>query len=110
MAGYIYNEIDNELSKTKNTSENSWFVNIDKIEMKLPRNQQIDNDRYRGDGDRMDVYTDFVEKTPDGPDRIKATLTMLPQKPSTILILNVLSRHCMRGMRGTTPKELIPSK
>ncbi|MAJ44123.1 MAG: transcription termination/antitermination protein NusA [Candidatus Marinimicrobia bacterium] len=45
------------------------FVNIDKVEMKLPRNEQIDNDRYRrGDNIRSIIKT--VEWSSKGPEII----------------------------------------
>ena len=45
------------------------FVNIDKIEMKLPRNQQIDNDRYRR-GDNIRSLIKSVEWSSKGPEII----------------------------------------
>ena len=42
--------------------------------------------------------------------KIRTTLTMPPQKPSTTLILNVLSRRYMKGTRGDMLKELTPSR
>ena len=45
------------------------FVNIDKIEMKLPRNQQIDNDRYRR-GDNIRTLIKSVEWSSKGPEII----------------------------------------
>jgi transcription termination/antitermination protein NusA len=45
------------------------FVNIDKIEMKLPRNQQIGNDRYRR-GDNIRALIKSVEWSSKGPEII----------------------------------------
>ena len=45
------------------------FVNIDKVEMKLPRNQQIDNDRYRR-GDNIRALIKSVDWSTKGPEII----------------------------------------
>jgi len=45
------------------------FVNIDKVEMKLPRNEQIDNDRYRR-GDNIRSIIKKVEWSAKGPEII----------------------------------------
>ena len=45
------------------------FVNIDKVEMKLPRNQQLDNDRYRR-GDNIRALITSVEWSTKGPEII----------------------------------------
>jgi len=45
------------------------FVNIDKVEMKLPRSQQIDNDRYRR-GDNIRSLIKSVEWSSKGPEII----------------------------------------
>ena len=45
------------------------FVNIDKVEMKLPRNEQINNDRYRR-GDNIRTIIKTVDWSTKGPEII----------------------------------------
>ena len=45
------------------------FVNIDKVEMKLPRNEQIENDRYRR-GDNIRTMIKSVDWSSKGPEII----------------------------------------